>query len=514
MLHTSYFASHIPFRIFQHSGPGLCDMLLSALKKNKSSDARQKGQAMDLANTASAVLSAGLGRKIFRGVASGIGLASESIHHRTAQGAEEEDAVAQFARYEDVSRQTDEAAWQLDEAQDQLSLDPPAYDSLLSPNPPTHSTHHASNNRLQTPVLLTQRRPGTRTRGFIRAYAPCLNAVGIDQATFLSLIDAINAATIPSPLIQALNLASLAGIAAPEPFTVLISLAVQQATRIGSEMHSRTKTNKLLDELNASFFAPRGLVALVMAWQPSRAGDMLTTVDLEESVEKAANKSSEHGMLKRFQKSSGVVGFEWPETAPLVFPVLDDLATTTTGAKAPLKRAGRFVEEYMDKRARAQWAGENPESKMANAAAPKEAFHSRYADPNHPASSGDPLALVTGGHLSYVDVLAFPFNMMTRGQEAPYNEPHNTPHPQVQTQPNQSSGLSASLAIPLSGVKKIFQEVSTLLMYMRRANRTGHIVPHDRQPAIARTAGAVGCLFAVVSLHGFRLDVFIVVSML
>lgn len=31
---------------------------------------------------------------------------------------------------------------------------------------------------------------------------------------------------------------------------------------------------------------------------------------------------------------------------------------------------------------------------------PKPTFTSRYADPNHPASSGDPLALITGGKLS------------------------------------------------------------------------------------------------------------------
>lgn len=41
---------------------------------------------------------------------------------------------------------------------------------------------------------------------------------------------------------------------------------------------------------------------------------------------------------------------------------------------------------------------ENPESHLAQG--PKPAFTSRYADPNHPASSGDLLALVSGGQLS------------------------------------------------------------------------------------------------------------------
>jgi hypothetical protein len=43
-------------------------------------------------------------------------------------------------------------------------------------------------------------------------------------------------------------------------------------------------------------------------------------------------------------------------------------------------------------------ATNNPDSHLTQG--PKPTFTSRYADPNHPASSGDLLALVTGGHLS------------------------------------------------------------------------------------------------------------------
>ena len=43
-------------------------------------------------------------------------------------------------------------------------------------------------------------------------------------------------------------------------------------------------------------------------------------------------------------------------------------------------------------------AAENPDSYLNQG--PTPTFTSRYADPNHPASSGDPLALVTGGHAS------------------------------------------------------------------------------------------------------------------
>lgn len=42
--------------------------------------------------------------------------------------------------------------------------------------------------------------------------------------------------------------------------------------------------------------------------------------------------------------------------------------------------------------------GENPDSHLNQG--PKPTFTSRYADPNHPASSGDPLALITGGNIT------------------------------------------------------------------------------------------------------------------
>ncbi|KAK7949416.1 uncharacterized protein PG986_010302 [Apiospora aurea] len=120
--------------------------------------------------------------------------------------------------------------------------------------------------------------------------------------------------------------------------------------------------------------------------------------DMESSVAQASKQGQRRN---RFESSSGASSFEWPETAPLVFPVLDELVDSGGDAgeakkQSAMKRGGHFVGQYMDKRARATWAGENPDSSVANAAG-QEQFSSRYADPNHPASSGDPVALLTGG---------------------------------------------------------------------------------------------------------------------
>ncbi|KAF2274487.1 uncharacterized protein EI97DRAFT_401994 [Westerdykella ornata] len=358
-----------------------------------------------------------------RGIAAGIGLASETYQHhrkkkasntRAGTNAENAAAVTQEARESQddghLSQQMDEAVWELDEAQDEVT-DRPSRPSateeeltgladsfLLShPQPPSDSA-----GQLALPVVITQRRPGSRTKGFVRAYSPLLADVGIDQTTFLDFLDKLNKAVAPSPWIQAINLAAFAGMAVPMPFSIAVSLAVKKVADAASELHSRSKTNLFLDRVNESFFAPRGLVALVMTWKPGQKDNMLTRAefDMQSSIVEASSGSNRHHM---FQSSSGASSFEWPATAPLVFPALDELADADDdGANAKkqsaVKRSTKFVGEYFDKRARAKWAGENPDSNLANARGQEE-FSSRYADPNHPASSGDPIALLTGGSL-------------------------------------------------------------------------------------------------------------------
>jgi hypothetical protein len=356
---------------------------------------------------------------LVRGIATGIGLASESIQHRKEKKASQAQAVGdgehaaatttegrELQHDADMSQQMDEAVWELDAAQDQLAQDrvseyqskrAPATDEEVAglansflvahPRPPLYS-----GGQLTLPVVITQRRPESRTKGFVRAYSPLLEDVGIDQTTFLDFLGNLNKSLEPSPWIQAINLAAFAGQNVPEPFTIMISIAVKKVADAASELHSRSKTNRFLDQVNENFFAPRGLVALIMTWKPNQKDALLTRseFDMHSSIAKASDASKSRRL---FESSSGATSFEWPQTAPLVFPALDGL---TDEKQAVAKRSGKFVTEYMDKRARAKWAGENPDSALANANG-KEKFASRYADPNHPASSGDPIALLTGG---------------------------------------------------------------------------------------------------------------------
>lgn len=48
---------------------------------------------------------------------------------------------------------------------------------------------------LSCPVIVPQRRPHSRSRGFVRAYAPVLENCGIDQASFLEFLKVFHKAS-------------------------------------------------------------------------------------------------------------------------------------------------------------------------------------------------------------------------------------------------------------------------------------------------------------------------------
>ncbi|KAI1345521.1 hypothetical protein F5Y01DRAFT_323078 [Xylaria sp. FL0043] len=412
------------------------------------------------------------GGMLVRGVATGIGLASEAHHHHkeknAAKGGERDtgapltDGPAAYGNSNTQPMTLSQPAVMQEEPQSSATDNnqPPQLAEAFLQAHPSPSTAEVRTEPLALPVVITQRRPGKRTEGFVRAYAPILNDVGISEATFLEFMDDLNKAVMPSPWIQALNLAALAGLAAPQPFTVLISLAVQQATNAASAAHSRYKTNNFLNQVNRSFFMPRGLIALIMTWKPSEPGPMMTDMNFDmepmiKSVAKGDEQSPLRKMKNKFAQSNGATALEWLETAPLVFPVLDNLSAADAQKKQNvLKRAGDFVGEYMDSRSSAQWAGQNPDSKMANAG-PKEQFHSRYSDPNYPASSGDPVALLTGGH--FQSLLSGGRGILSRGIDRQERGGLNGPIRMI-------SGVGG-IGVGAGAVKKIFEKVAVTHQY-------------------------------------------------
>lgn len=145
---------------------------------------------------------------------------------------------------DDVQRSIDEdeAAWQLDEAAEQWGL--PAYEEVeylsgdpaaqMNPEADPESEHAPMTEndseetkekkrdamvralvqmagppgpvqRLPCPVIIPQRRPGAKKRGFVRAYAPVLADCGISQDVFVKFIsDFHKASQVGLPLITPL----------------------------------------------------------------------------------------------------------------------------------------------------------------------------------------------------------------------------------------------------------------------------------------------------------------------
>ncbi|OAP63157.1 hypothetical protein AYL99_02384 [Fonsecaea erecta] len=393
-----------------------------------------------------------------KGIASGIGLVSEGIHHhkerkeakthaREATGQEKHPEAAPGGSFEEG----DEEHWDLDEAQDEListcsetpeTSHPEEHTSQrdqanptkitnafmrrhpLPASAPSHtSTEHGPDGkgsqtavaefqtapRIPLPVILPQRRPEARARGFIRAYAPDLAVKGIDQETFLDFIETFNQASLASPWLDAINLAGFATLALPPGISQAVQLAITISVTIAKDIQSRKRQNTFLDRINDEFFRPRGLYCLVMTWQPDTP-TLHTSVDVTRTVAaRMATPESTGAKVKRAMKTSaGASGVEFAECAPLVFPELDELAVQT-GAEAECKRDTlkhykSFAEVYFDRRAQAKHAGENPDSALAKLGGPKPHFTSRYADPNHPASNGNLISLLTGGKVSPPDL--------------------------------------------------------------------------------------------------------------
>lgn len=419
--------------------------------------------------------------ELIRAAALGVGFISEAVQYRKEKKRVKEEAGTSSSvipektstspssslvelpatEVSTVEAQNYDAVWQLDERETAAAAQqddtptasekskPPADLAVAFVKRHPVQLDADPSTRIALPVILPQRRPKSRARGFVRAYAPVLADVGIDQATFLDFMDTFNKVAEPNQWIYAINLAGLAGLSMPaEPIMMLVDVAAHVITETIMEVQSRFKSNKFLDHLNAEFFAPRGLLCFVATWKPDavEGEELITTVNLEgkqagdsiptmtDMLKGITSKKTSKDEMKRFHRQMETIlrpsdgtttGVEWPEPAPLVFPSVNPgtVATMSTTAeeesgddskgesntskdakkkkkKNGATRAGDWIDEYMDKHAQARWIDENPDAPVANAL-PRPEFRSRYADPSHAATSGDVVALLSGGRWQY-----------------------------------------------------------------------------------------------------------------
>lgn len=144
-----------------------------------------------------------------------------------------------------------------------IDEDPPAYEEGLPPHPsssqapyrrPTaaslrqatylstsrnQSTHSGP---LDLPIIIPQRRPENKSRGWAYVYAPSLAPCGINQEAFISFIIDFNKACQASPALDAVNLAAVGVGFAPGITPMIISMAVPVAVNAAKKAQTSTQS--------------------------------------------------------------------------------------------------------------------------------------------------------------------------------------------------------------------------------------------------------------------------------
>ncbi|KAJ4414356.1 hypothetical protein N0V82_007964 [Gnomoniopsis sp. IMI 355080] len=369
--------------------------------------------------------------------------------------AEDTDEYGDSSSDDDSITEEDEAAWELDEMA--KCVGPPSY-TEARPIPAAGSAEGESEGeiskkeddaihelvrmagpppqpmqRLPCTVIIPQRRPRNKDRGFVRAYAPVMEGCGVAQDVFLKFQEDWLTASKSDPWIDIVFVA--AGIAgfAPSVIATIVSSVVQVVAGTAKELQSRHRRNTFLDRANQELFMPRGMYAMVMAFKDEVPGQqprgplsklagtlgksLFSTerLDINQTAAKYSNPDPEMSRLKKGMKDIRLVSgktyteVELPEAAALVYPDLDRAVekemqqegkTKKTSTKDKFKGAGAWVQDYMDRKAQATFEKEHQGSSLAVPSSSRKEFSSRFSDPNHPANSGSLLSLVTGGTIN------------------------------------------------------------------------------------------------------------------
>ncbi|KAJ9607130.1 hypothetical protein H2200_008202 [Cladophialophora chaetospira] len=336
-----------------------------------------------------------------------------------------------FAPESDVDREDRTDAVLQPEPGDEQALD--GFIQSHPPPPAAALPPRTSDGHLPYPVVIPQRRPGNKSRGFVEAYAPVLEQFGIQQDEFTSFIRAANKAVRASKLLTASQLAAVGTSFVPNSIALGASVAVQVVAGVIAMAEGRWKANSFLDRVNEEYFRPRGLYCLLMTYTPFALGAK-EQFDIDEAVSGAPSPSlstKEQSFVERARKNlrnpvAGTVEGEErlpPNVAPLVHPAVS-AATQDSPRLAKQRNAITRITNYLDDRAQARYVSifsvpalrvsgdtwrplrliivlQAKESKGDILSQPSPpSFKNRYLDPTHSATNGGLLGLVSGGRLT------------------------------------------------------------------------------------------------------------------
>jgi hypothetical protein len=166
---------------------------------------------------------------------------------------EEEDDDEDTDEHEhELPEEGDEEQWVLDEASRGNDTETPQnvdrlWDDFMRDNPPPQYSPNQGpiKGRLPCPVIIPQRRPRDKKRGFVRAYAPVLENCGIDQKTFLDFLETFHASTQEDKWLRVVNVGAMAGgsvgMFVPNPFTMPIQTAIMVGVGVSMEVQRRKR---------------------------------------------------------------------------------------------------------------------------------------------------------------------------------------------------------------------------------------------------------------------------------
>lgn len=311
-----------------------------------------------------------------------IALAAEGLASRRASRsgteteipAAEADAQSGLNEYRFQGTEEDAQDWDLDEAVGGEDADSEPSSYLAAMSEPGTST---ANPRLPFPVIIPQRRPGTKSRGFIRAYAPVLSSHNLSATDFLSFLEAFHAASQASPILNivAIGCQIASTATTPDPITSSVLFAASLVAEAAKEVQERWRANVFLEEANRKIFKPRGLFCCVVTYKQTLT-EVESGFEVErETVDMGANAMARYGgdvesvedkveklraKAQRLRVASGKSRgeAEMPVVcAPLVFPALEEaLRTDDAGGLRTLNtqsKATGFVVDYFDRRSQA-----------------------------------------------------------------------------------------------------------------------------------------------------------------
>ncbi|KAH8176684.1 hypothetical protein LIA77_05102 [Sarocladium implicatum] len=308
-----------------------------------------------------------------------------------------------------ASRPIEETFWELDESQAEFALasgafepgvpvatipkgvanEPPSVDALVDAFLAAHKPKLRDGPaEMPYAVILPQRRPTARSRGFIRAYAPCLEtSCGIGEDEFMQFHDFYAESMKFSNALKIVKVTvGVAGLI-PSPIIMATTTAVGALAEAAGSMQSRGRSNDFLTAMNAEYFMPQGLICCIMRYEPreDKAGSTP-----QETIAKATaegwSASSNHGSMGEAMM---------PIAAPLVFPERTKSNSAAREGKeadggkeqdaakkaSSMSRMTGFFNDYMDRRARAEFAAKAPDSQLTSAMADKTVFESSWGDP-------------------------------------------------------------------------------------------------------------------------------------